>query len=82
VIPVTVDVMVTVAAKALLRSVVESAVIDMVLCAGTANGAVYVVVPPLAVCAGEKEPQLGALAQVATQSTPAFATSLLTIAET
>lgn len=41
-----------------------------------------VVLFPLAVCAGEKEPQLGALPQIATQSTPAFATSLRTVADT
>ena len=55
---------------------------DTVLCAGTAKGAVYVVVPPLAVCEGEKEPQLGGLLQIATQSTPALAMSLFTEAET
>jgi hypothetical protein len=43
---------------------------------------VNTVVPPLAVCAGEKEPQLGVLPQIATQSTPAAAVSLLTLAET
>lgn len=53
-----------------------------VLPAGTSGGAVKVVLFPLAVCAGEKEPQLGALPQIATQSTPAFATSLRTVAET
>ena len=37
---------------------------------------------PLAVCEGEKEPQFGALPHIATQSTPAFARSLLTVAET
>lgn len=40
------------------------------------------VVPPLAVCDGEKEPHRGALPHVATQSTPAFAGSLLTVADT
>jgi hypothetical protein len=75
VIPVTVDVIVTVAATALLWSVVERAVSDTVPCAGTARGAVYVVVPPLAVCEGEKEPQLGGLPQIATQFTPALAMS-------
>lgn len=45
-------------------------------------GAVNVVVAPLAVCAGENEPQAGALPQVAIQSTPAFATSLFTVADT
>ena len=48
---------------------------------GTARGAVNRVVAPLAVCTGEKDPQLGALPQLATQSTPALAASLLTVAE-
>jgi hypothetical protein len=61
--------------------VLERAVSDTVLCAGTAWGAVYVVIPPLAVCAGEKEPQLGGLPQIATQSTPALAMSFVTEAE-
>ena len=39
-------------------------------------------VAPLAVCAGEKEPQLGGLPHVATQLTPAFARSSFTVAET
>jgi hypothetical protein len=51
------------------------------LWAGTALGAVKVVVSPLAVCAGENEPQ-GALAHSASQSTPALAGSPLTVAET
>src|ERR1700730_12240757 len=54
----------------------------MVVCAGTAVGAVKIVVPPLVVCAGEKEPQRGALPHVTTQSTPALAGSLLTVADT
>jgi len=54
---------------------------DTVFFAGTAKGAVYVVVPPLAVCEGEKEPQFGGLPQIATQSTPALAMSLVTEAE-
>src|SRR5215831_18788446 len=41
-----------------------------------------VVGAPLAVCAGENEPQVGALAHSANQSTPAFAGSPLTVAET
>jgi hypothetical protein len=41
-----------------------------------------VVAAPLAVCAGENEPQVGALAHCANQSTPAFAGSPLTVAET
>ena len=68
--PVMVEVMVTVAEKLLLRSVVERALMLTVLREGTARGATNTVVPPLAVCAGENEPQLGALAQVTTQSTP------------
>src|SRR5215471_3973545 len=39
-------------------------------------------VAPLVVCLGLKLPQFGALAQVATQSTPASAMSLATVAET
>ena len=54
---------------------------------GTAAGAVKVVVPPLAVCRGEKEPQggggaLGALEQATDQVTPPFAGSFLTTAVT
>ena len=79
---VTVDVIITVDAKALLRSVVERAVTATVLPDGTPMGAVNVVVAPLAVCEGENEPHLGALPHIATQSTPAFATSLFTRAET
>ena len=37
---------------------------------------------PLAVWEGEKVPQFGALPHTATQSTPALAVSLLTVAET
>jgi hypothetical protein len=40
------------------------------------------VVSPLAVWLGVKVPHLGALAQMATQSTPASAGSLVTVAET
>ena len=40
------------------------------------------VVAPLAVCFGEKLPQLGALPHVTTQSTPALAGSLVTVAAT
>jgi len=82
VMPVTVEMMVTEAAEALLRSVLESAVTATVLFKGTPEGAVNMVVPPLAVCAGAKDPQMGALPQVAIQSTPAIAVSLLTEAET
>src|SRR5215467_12932024 len=39
-------------------------------------------VAPLVVCFGLKLPQLGGLAQVATQSTPASAMSLATVADT
>jgi hypothetical protein len=80
--PVTVEMMVTLAEKALLRSVVERAVTATVFFAGTERGAVKTVVAPLAVCDGEKDPQLGALLHIATQSTPALATSLDTVAET
>ena len=45
-------------------------------------GAVKVVAAPLSVWAGEKVPQFGALPQVAIQSTPALAGSLLTLADT
>jgi hypothetical protein len=80
--PVTVEMMVTEAEKLLLRSVEDRAFTVTVLCAGTASGAMKTVEPPLDVCAGEKEPQFGALAQVATQSTPSPAMSLATVAET
>jgi hypothetical protein len=53
-----------------------------VLCAGTPRGAVKVVAAPLGVWEGEKEPHWGALPHIATQSTPALAVSLLTVAET
>src|SRR5580692_7526088 len=76
--------MVTLAEAALLLSVVDSAVRDTVLPAGTPFGAVKVVGAPLAVCAGENEPQgaRAALLQIGTQSTPALATSSLTVAAT
>ena len=61
---------------------VETAVTATVLWAGTRAGAMKVVVAPLAVCDGENEPQAGALAHSANQSTPAFAGSSLTVAET
>ena len=80
--PVTVEVTVTVAENDLLRSVVESALTVTVLRAGTATGAVKTEVPPLDVCGGLNEPQFGTLAHVATQSTPAPARSLLTVAAT
>jgi hypothetical protein len=80
--PVIVDRIVTLADKALLRSVDERAITVTVLCAGTARGAVKTAVAPLAVCEGENDPQFGALPQLATQSTPAPAVSLLTVAET
>jgi len=50
--------------------------------AGTAKGAVNVVVPPLGVCGGEKDPHWRPPLHAATQSTPALARSLLTVAET
>jgi hypothetical protein len=49
---------------------------------GTPIGAVNVVAAPLAVWIGEKVPHTGALPQTATQSTPAFATSFVTVAAT
>lgn len=61
---------------------VDNAVTATVLPAGTSMGAVNVVGTPLAVWEGEKEPQLGALLHIAAQSTPAFARSLLTVADT
>jgi hypothetical protein len=79
---VTVETSVTENAEALLWSVVERAVTAMVWWAGTAGGAQKVVAAPLAVCAGVKCPQLPALPQMATQSTPALAGSLFTVAET
>jgi hypothetical protein len=82
VIPVMVVRTVTLATTWTPWLVVESAVTTVVACFGILVGAVKVVVPPLAVCAGEKEPQSGALPHVATQSTPAPAGSLLTVAET
>ena len=80
--PVTAEVTATETATALLWSVEERAVTATVFWAGTAGGAVKVVVAPLAVWAGEKLPQLIALLQVAIQSTPALAGSLFTEAET
>ena len=80
--PVTVEKTVTFAENVLLWSVDDMAVTDTVCPEGTPAGAVKVEFAPLAVCAGEKDPQLGALPQIATQSTPALATSLLTVAET
>lgn len=80
--PDTVDVMVTVAENVLLRSVVDIAVTETVFPLGTERGAVNVLLPPLAVCAGEKDPQVGALPQRAAQFTPALAISLLTVADT
>jgi hypothetical protein len=46
--------------------------------AGAEAGAVYTVATPLAVCVGLNEPQFAEL-QLATQSTPAFETSLITL---
>jgi hypothetical protein len=51
------------------------------LTTGTVGGAVKVAVAPLAVWAGETEPQ-GELAQLTTQSTPAFVVSFKTVATT
>jgi hypothetical protein len=80
--PLTVEVMVTLEAALLLRSVADVAVTDTVFPDGTPIGAVNVVGAPLAVWGGVNVPQMGALPHIATQSTPAFATSLLTVAET
>jgi hypothetical protein len=61
---------------------VDKAVTVTVLPLGRISGAVKMVVAPLAVWGGEKDPQLGALPHIATQSTPAFATSFETVADT
>jgi hypothetical protein len=86
VIPVRLLRTVTLATTWTPRLVVDSAVTSVVPCVGTSGGAVKIVVAPLAVCAGENVPQelvkVEGRAQVATQSTPAFAGSLLTVAET
>lgn len=79
---VTVETTVTENAEALLWSVVESAVTAMVLWGGTPGGAQKVLAAPLSVCGGTKCPQFVELPQVAIQSTPALAGSLLTVAET
>jgi hypothetical protein len=71
---------VTVSVAFLLGSDVDVAVIVTVLPAGTALGAVNVVVAPLAVFVGEKVPQAPGLPQVTVQSTPLPAGSLLTVA--
>jgi hypothetical protein len=60
--------------------VVDVAVMVTVPPVGIALGAVNVVEAPLAVCAGENEPQAPTLPQLTVQSTPAFAGSLLTVA--
>lgn len=74
------EVIVTVAVALLLLSVVEKAVMLTVLPVGTADGGVYIVVAPLAVCVVEKDPQAPALPQLTAQSTPAFAESFVTVA--
>ena len=51
-----------------------------VLPVGTAVGAEYIVVAPLAVCAGKNIPHDPGLPQVTDQSTPAGVVSLLTVA--
>jgi hypothetical protein len=80
---VTVETIVTANAEDLLWSVVERAVTATVFCAGTPAGAVKVVTAPLAVCAGEKDPQPDVLLpQRAIQSTPALAGSFATVAAT
>lgn len=62
-----------------VASVTEVAVTVTVLLVGTAAGAVYVVVLPLAVVEGLKLPQ-AALPQLTVHRTPAFAESLFTLA--
>src|SRR5271168_1136977 len=71
---------VTVCVAVLVGSVVDAAVIMTLPPAGIAEGAVNVVAFPLAVCAGEKDPQFPTVPQVTVQSTPALATSLATAA--
>jgi hypothetical protein len=71
------DVMLTGADAAIVGVMVEAAV-RVTLAA--AAGAVYVVVAPLAVCVGLKDPQVPTGVQL--QSTPAFAVSLATVAAT
>jgi hypothetical protein len=61
-------------------SAVDVAVIVTVPPVGIAGGAVYDVAAPLAVCAGEKLPQLPGLEHVTDQSTPALLESLVTAA--
>lgn len=70
----------TVCVSFVVGSDVDAAVIVTVPPAGIAAGAVYDVADPLAVCAGEKVPQLPGLEQVTDQSTPALAVSLATAA--
>jgi hypothetical protein len=62
-----------------VESAVEVAVI-VTLPAVAVAGAVYVVGLPLAVCVGEKVPQLARPEHVTDQSTPALAGSLATVA--
>src|SRR3974390_2667228 len=71
---------VTVSVAVLVGSVVDAAVMVTLPPDAVEAGAVNVVAVPLAVCAGEKVPQLPGLAQVTVQSTPAFATSSVTVA--
>jgi hypothetical protein len=80
--PEIVEVIVTDEEPDLLRLVEDKAVTFTEFPEGTSKGAVNVELAPLAVCVGLNVPQFGALPHIATQSTPAFAGSLLTLAET
>jgi len=71
---------VTVWVSVFVGSAVDAAVIVTVPPAGTTAGAVYDVAAPLAVCAGEKVPQLPGLGHATDQSTPALFVSLITVA--
>jgi hypothetical protein len=70
---------VTTAVTVFVGSAVAAAVMLTVPPVGTVRGAVNVVVAPLAVCVGLKEPQLPPLHDTV-QSTPRFCESLATVA--
>jgi hypothetical protein len=70
----------TVTVAVAVRSVTDAAVMFMLFPVGGRPGAVNTVVTPLAVCVGEKLPQL-ALAQLTFQLTPALAGSFVTVAD-
>jgi hypothetical protein len=72
--------MVTVVLALFVGSAVEVAMMVTVFPAGTEAGAVYVVVPPLAVCVGLNDPHDPL--QLTVQSTPLFCESLATVALT